>query len=51
MDEKYTPEYIAREAALIIQFFSPHQKKKNFSIRFFAYTEMDHRIMKKLGIK
>ncbi len=51
MNEIYTVEYIEREAGLIILFFSPHVRKRKVNSRLFGFNEMDHRIMKRLGIR
>jgi len=51
MDERFTVEYIQREANIIIKFFCKRQKKKGSQWLFTPFSEMDHRIMKRLGIK
>jgi hypothetical protein len=50
MDERFTVEYIEREANIIIKFFTRRGKKKGQWL-FTPFNDMDHRIMKRLGIK
>jgi hypothetical protein len=51
MDERYTSNYIEREASIIIFFFSPHIRKRPNTGRLYSFNEMDYRIMKRYGVK
>ena len=50
INEKYTVEYIEREASILIRMFSPHRKKRKFVHSDFMLTEMDKRIMRRWRI-
>ena len=51
-DERYNVKYIEREAFLILNFASPHNKKNN-AMRLFRMplTPVDHRILTRWGLK
>ena len=50
MNERFTIEYIKREASIIIRFFKPSKKKSRDWLPV-PFNDMDHRIMRNLGIK
>jgi len=51
IDERYTAEYIAREANLLIQYCSPKNKRRGYGRNMrFAPNEMDRRIMQRWGL-
>jgi hypothetical protein len=48
--EKYTTQYIAREAALIIRYFSPYLKRGGFGRAPQKLSPQDFRILERWGI-
>ena len=50
IDERYTTQYIAREAALIIRYFSPYLKRGGFGRAPQKLSPQDFRILERWGI-